>query len=247
MQTSVDADYLVVGAGAMGLAFTDALVDHSDARVMIVDRRDGVGGHWREAYPFVRLHVASAFYGVASTLLGGSLQESGPEAGLYERASQPEVLAYFQDVLARLETTGRVRFLRRSEYADGVVVRLGSGERLAVPESCRVVDARYLSPTIPAEVPPSFYVGDGVRVMPVNDLVELEDAPSQYVIVGSGKTATDADRLATRQGHGSRFGPLGPAPRPLDVQPRAASARPRRLPGHGRRPVGVRRDRLVGR
>ena len=192
MQTSVDADYLVVGAGAMGLAFTDALVDHSDARVVIVDRRNGVGGHWREAYPFVRLHVASAFYGVASRLLGGSLQGSGPEAGLYERASQPEVLAYFEDVLARLETTGRVRFLPRSEYADGVVVRLGSGERLALPENCRVVDARYLSPTIPAEAPPPFSVGDGVRVMPVNDLVELEDAPSQYVIVGSGKTATDA-------------------------------------------------------
>jgi len=192
MQTSVDADYLVVGAGAMALAFTDALVDHSDARVVIVDRRDGVGGHWREAYPFVRLHVASAFYGVASTLLGGRLQESGPEAGLHERASQPEVLAYFEGVLARLEATGRVRFLRGNEYADGVVVRLGSGERLAVPESCRVVDAHYLSPTIPAEVPPPFSAGDGVRVVPVNDLVELEDAPSQYVIVGSGKTATDA-------------------------------------------------------
>ena len=192
MQTSIDADYLVVGAGAMALAFTDALVDHSDARVVIVDRRNGVGGHWREAYSFVRLHVASSFYGVASTLFGGRLQESGPEAGLHERASQPEVLAYFEGVLARLEATGRVQFLRRSEYADGVVVRLGSGARLAVPANCRVVDAHYLSPTIPAEVPPPFSAEDGVRVVPVNDLVDLEDAPSQYVIVGSGKTATDA-------------------------------------------------------
>src|SRR5215217_8653838 len=89
---TIDADYLVVGAGAMGMAFTDALIDHADVRVVLVDRRHGVGGHWLEAYPFVRLHQASAFYGVASTLLGGgSLQQHGPEQGLQERASQPEI------------------------------------------------------------------------------------------------------------------------------------------------------------
>ena len=80
---TVDADYLVVGAGAMGMAFTDALVDHDDrARVVMVDRRHGVGGHWLEAYPFVRLHQSSSFYGVASTRLGGGrLQQRGPEVG----------------------------------------------------------------------------------------------------------------------------------------------------------------------
>jgi len=31
-----------------------------------------------------------------------------------------------------------------------------------------------------------------VRVIPVNDLVRITEAPSEYVIVGSGKTATDA-------------------------------------------------------
>ena len=55
-----------------------------------------------------------------------------------------------------------------------------------------MVDARYLAPDIPAEVPPRFAVEDGARVVPVNDLVHLEEAPSQYVVVGSGKTATDA-------------------------------------------------------
>src|SRR5215831_17244375 len=88
----LEADYLVVGAGAAGMAFTDSLIDHSDARVVMVDRRHAVGGHWLEAYPFVRLHQASAFYGVASTLLGGGrLQEHGPEAGLQERATSPEI------------------------------------------------------------------------------------------------------------------------------------------------------------
>ena len=55
-----------------------------------------------------------------------------------------------------------------------------------------MVDARYIAPLIPARTPPPFGVADGVRVIPVNDLVRLEEAPSQYVVVGSGKTATDA-------------------------------------------------------
>ena len=99
--TLVDADYLVVGAGASGMAFTDALIDHTDARVALVDRRDGVGGHWRGAYPFVRLHQASGFYGVASTLLGGGrIQQDGPEAGLHERADQRSIVGYYDAVLS---------------------------------------------------------------------------------------------------------------------------------------------------
>ena len=194
MAQMLDVDYLVVGAGAMGMAFTDALVDHSDARVAIVDRRHGAGGHWLEAYPFVRLHQSSAFYGVPSTILGGGrLQDHGPETGLQERASQPEIVAYYAHALDRLQQTGRVQFLPGSDHlGDGTVLSRVSGQRFEVPEHCRVVDAHYLAPSIPAEVPAPFAVGDGARVLPVNDLVHLEEAASQYVVVGSGKTATDA-------------------------------------------------------
>jgi hypothetical protein len=194
MVRTLDVDYLVVGAGAMGMAFTDALIDHADVRVALVDRRHGVGGHWLEAYPFVQLHQSSAFYGVASTLLGGGkLQERGPEAGLQERASQAEITAYYARALDRMTQTGRVEFFPNSEYdGDRTVVSRISGERFAVPASCRIVDAHYLAPSIPAEKPPPFGVVDGARVLPVNDLARLEEAPSQYVVVGSGKTATDA-------------------------------------------------------
>jgi cation diffusion facilitator CzcD-associated flavoprotein CzcO len=64
--STIEADYLVVGAGAMGLAFTDTLVSESDATVVVVDRNDQPGGHWTTAYPFVRLHQPSAYYGVNS-------------------------------------------------------------------------------------------------------------------------------------------------------------------------------------
>jgi len=46
---SIEVDYLVVGAGATGLAFTDALISGSDATVLMVDRRHGPGGHWNDA------------------------------------------------------------------------------------------------------------------------------------------------------------------------------------------------------
>lgn len=193
--TVLDADYLVVGAGASGMAFTDALIDHADVSVVMVDRRCGVGGHWLDAYPFVRLHQASAFYGVASTLLGeGQVQHVGPEAGLHERASASEVCAYYGKVLRdRMVGPGRVALYTSCDYiGDGAFVSRVSGRRYQVRVRRRVVDARYLSPQIPAQSAAPFEVADGVRVIPVNDLVRLDGAPSQYVVVGSGKTATDA-------------------------------------------------------
>lgn len=178
----------------MGMAFTDALIDHADARVALVDRRHSVGGHWLEAYPFVRLHQASAFYGVASTLLGGGqLQQRGPEEGLQERASQAEICAYYARMLDRMLESGKVELFPNCEYLGdrGVVSRI-SGERFAVAGRSRIVDAHYLEPSIPAEKPPPFDVAQSARVRPVNDLARLEETPSQYVMVGSGKTATDA-------------------------------------------------------
>src|SRR5512145_1076000 len=187
---SSETDYLVVGAGAMGMAFTDALIDHADVRVALVDRRHSVGGHWLDAYPFVRLHQASAFYGVASTLLGGGhVQQRGPEAGLQERATVSEICAYYENVLTdRMLQSGKVEFFANCEYvADRQIVSRISGQRFEVPQRCRIVDARYLAPDIPADTPPPFSVAEGARVIPVGELARLVEAPRQYVIVGSGK------------------------------------------------------------
>jgi NAD(P)-binding Rossmann-like domain len=195
---SIETDYLVVGAGAMGMAFTDALIDHADVHVTVVDRRHASGGHWQDAYPFVQLHQASVFYGVASTVLGsGAVQLEGPEAGLQERARRAEIQHYYDGILLRrFLGSGRVEFLGGSEYHsdDGqhLVTSRVSGETIRVDVRRRFVDATYLAPTIPATTPPPFGVADGARVITVNELATLADAPSRYVIVGSGKTATDA-------------------------------------------------------
>lgn len=195
---SLKTDYLVVGAGAMGMAFTDALIDHADVHVTLVDRRHGPGGHWQEAYPFVQLHQASLFYGVASTVLGtGAVQQQGPETGLQERARRAGIQDYYDQILyGRFAGSGRVTFLGASEYrADGpshLVTSRVSGETTRVEVRRRVVDATYLSPTIPATTPPPFGVSDTPRVIAVNDLPALAEPASSYVIVGAGKTATDA-------------------------------------------------------
>jgi hypothetical protein len=202
----LETDYLVVGAGAMGMAFTDALIDHADVHVTLVDRRHAAGGHWLDAYPFVQLHQASVFYGVASTVLGsGAVQLDGPEAGLQERARQSEIQAYYDDVMyRRFHTSGRVTFLAGSEYhSDGVshlVTSRVSGETAEVDVRRRLVDATYLSPTIPATTPPPFDVVDDAPVVAVNELARLTATPSVYVIVGSGKTATDGIIWLLRNG-----------------------------------------------
>src|ERR1700710_2316645 len=151
----VSTDYLVVGAGAMGMAFTDAVIDHADVHVTLVDRRHAAGGHWQDGYPFVPLHQASLFYGVASSVLGGGrVQQTGPETGLQERARKSQITAYSDDILYRhFIGTGRGTFLGGRDYrAEGgnhYVPSRVSGETVHVHVRRRVVDATVLSPKIP--------------------------------------------------------------------------------------------------
>jgi NAD(P)-binding Rossmann-like domain len=194
----IETDYLIIGAGAAGLAFADALIAASDADVVLVDRRHGPGGHWNDAYPFVRLHQPSAYYGVNSRVLGSdSIDSAGPNAGFYQRATAAEVCDYFQRVLEDLLASGQVRFFGMADCApDGpngprFVSRL-TGDATTVRVRRRVVDARYLEASIPATHTPSFGAEPGVRLIPVNDLVRPAGPASGYTVIGGGKTAMDA-------------------------------------------------------
>ena len=48
-ETKLTADYLIVGAGAMGMAFADVLLTETEATVILVDRHHRPGGHWNDA------------------------------------------------------------------------------------------------------------------------------------------------------------------------------------------------------
>lgn len=196
--TMIETDYLIVGSGAVGLAFADTLVDESDADIVIVDRHGKPGGHWNDAYSFVALHQPSAFYGVASMPLGANRKdEIGVNKGLYELASGPEVSGYFDAVMRqKLLPSGRVRYFPMADYkGDGRFTSLLSGKDTQVKVRHKTVDATYYNTSVPSTHTPKFSVGDGVRLVTPNalpNLWKIKDAsPTHFVIVGAGKTAMD--------------------------------------------------------
>ncbi len=192
---TLETDYLVIGCGATGMAFTDSLLAASDARVVMVDRRHAPGGHWLDAYPFVRLHQPSAYYGVNSLPLGTeTIDQHGSNQGLYERSTGPEICAYYSRVMQeRLLASGQVRYFPMCDYVGGhrFVSRL-SGDLYEVAVRGKLVDATYLEPSIPATYRPPFDVGPGARLVPPNDLPRVAERADGYVIIGAGKTAMDA-------------------------------------------------------
>lgn len=194
----LDADYLVVGAGASGMAFTDTLVTESDADVLMVERRHRPGGHWNDGYPFVRLHQPSAYYGVNSRALGrDSIDELGPNTGFYERASGAEICDYYQRVLdEHLLASGQVRFLGMHDYmgrrsGEHQLVNLLTGEMTSVRVRRRLVDATYLETSLPSTHTPSFDVEPDARLVTPKGLVGLTRPGSGYTVIGAGKTSMD--------------------------------------------------------
>jgi hypothetical protein len=176
------------------MAFADTLLSETQATIALVDRCHRPGGHWNDAYPYVRLHQPSAYYGVNSWPLGsGEKDESGLNRGFYELASGLEVLSHFDQVLRRrFLPSGRVQYFPMSDVGpDLAVSSLVSGERrLAKPR--KVVDASYMKFSVPSARPPQYAVARGVACAPPSDLPRLAPAYRDYVVIGAGKTGMDA-------------------------------------------------------
>lgn len=190
----VKTDYLVIGAGAAGMAITDALLSHSDATVTIVDRRHAPGGHWIDAYPYVRLHQPSAFYGVDSTPLGeDAIDGTGWNAGYYELATADDVRSYFARVMERrFLGSGRVRYFPNCDYlGDRRVASRLTGASWELHVTRKIIDTTYVEGEIPATSAPPFVVGDGVRCVPAGAITRLDQRADDFVVIGAGKTAVD--------------------------------------------------------
>lgn len=191
----MESDYLVVGAGALGMGFVDTLIEHSDADVIMIDKRHQPGGHWLDSYAFVQLHQPSMNYGVNSTRLGHDrITPDGWDAGFYERASGAQICRYYDELMHhRFLASGRVRFLPMCEYLGDRRFRSNpTGEEAEVSVRRGVVDATYMASHVPATDPPPFEVAAGATCVPINALADVTRPAAGYVIIGAGKTAMDA-------------------------------------------------------
>jgi hypothetical protein len=201
----MQTDYLISGAGASALSFLDVLLAETDANVVIVDRRDAPGGHWNDAYPFVRLHQSASFYGVNSRPLAPPrIPGQSFDAGSFELATKTEILHYFHDLMQKTYlASGRVTYLRNSEHLGGGLVRhLVTGKQTQVEVRKKIVNAGVWGDlgSIPATHKPKFDIDEGADFVPINDLPRRAPGHDHFTVIGAGKTGMDAVIWLLQQG-----------------------------------------------
>jgi len=187
----ISTDYLVVGAGAMGLAFADQIINmsagtgHDATEIVIVDRRAKPGGHWNDAYDFVRLHQPSYSYGVSSMPLG---------TGDKDLCSKHQILAYFELALKKMVDTGRLKFLAQCDYkGEGRIKSMLDDEvEYEVTARKKTVDATYLNASVPSTNPPKYKSAPEISLVPINGLTRIKKPWEKFVVIGAGKTGIDA-------------------------------------------------------
>ena len=161
---SLTTDYLIIGAGALGMGFLDELINNSSSlTAIIVEQRDKPGGHWNDAYSFVRLHQPAVTYGVNSRSLG----VGGPD-----QASKSQILSHFELALADLVATGRVTFLSQCRHqGEGRLQSLLDTDLTYQLEVTRkLVEATHCETRVPATSQPNFTVEAEVNLVPINGL-----------------------------------------------------------------------------
>jgi hypothetical protein len=204
MLETITPDYLIVGAGAAGMAFVDTLISSdTKATVAIVDSYSRPGGHWTIAYPFVTLHQPSNIYGVNSRKLGDEkIDKIGPNKGFFELATGDEIVAYYSRVMqSTFLPSGRVAYYPLHNYnREGEFESIATGKHYQVGPNTCIVDATYSKVTVPAMGLPSYEVSDQVKLITPNALATLKRPYGAYTLVGAGKTAVDACTWLLNQG-----------------------------------------------
>lgn len=177
------------------MAFVDTILTDTNKTVAIVDRYARPSGHWTVAYPYVRLHQPSAFYGVNSRHLGQDTVDAvGWNKGLCELASRDEVCSYYDVVMRQtFLPSGRVTYYPKHEYTgEGNFHSVLTGKAYVVSPETRIVNATFMKVKVPSMSPPAYEVASGVQLVTPNDLPSVQRQYSNYTVVGAGKTGIDA-------------------------------------------------------
>ena len=220
-------DYLVIGAGAVSLAFIDTLLDEQPAaNIIIVDKHESPGGHWNDAYGFVRLHQPSLLYGVASKQMEGNWAKLLLKGTLpwTHRASKGEILAYYQALVDKWVASGQVSYFPKciydfekscTENDIHCFSTLDGSQKYNVKVQVKLVNGILGECRVPSTTPPAFAVDDSVTMLTPNQVYETLDKVSsswsifssrvaankeKYVVLGGGKTAMDTVLYLQRNG-----------------------------------------------
>lgn len=183
---TLQADYLVAGAGVQGLGFVDALLAHdTTCSVIIADLHGQPGGVWNEAPAFAHLSLPSSQYGVTSRRLSKCASEF---------ASRDELLVYFNAVLIDFLGTGRVQYFAKVAVTNGgnrLVSVLDPELELEVEVRRKFVDATSaMHWAVPTSEPP-FEVQDGALVVSPSSLPTMSFGCPMYVVIGGGRSGVD--------------------------------------------------------
>ena len=187
-------DVCIVGAGIAGLNALFVAGQHlsGDQKVILVDRRERVGGMWVDTYPYVRLHQPHPMF------TAGNIKWTLGKDPSY-LATKYEVLDHFAHCLYVIRQRVRVdEFfgwdMKSDEETDGVVrIRCRSSDgRILVVETKRLIKAYGIGvmPNDPLEV-------SSTRVQSVSpdfcdmrgDDMRASDTP--VWVIGGGKTGMD--------------------------------------------------------
>lgn len=187
-------DLCIVGTGFAGInaLFVASRYLSRDQRVILIDRRDRVGGMWVDTYSYVRLHQPHPMFTAGN--IGWAWDR--PPGHL---ASKAEVLDHFQHCLDTLKKRVHVdEFFgwtaeSESESSDGVQITCRSADGRTM-----VIDADRLIKAYGAQVNPNDPLPvSGRHVHSVSpDSCDMRGAPiadddKPVWVIGGGKTAMD--------------------------------------------------------
>jgi len=217
MSKKISCDYLVVGSGAVSIAYIDTLLTElPSVKIVLIDQKAAPGGHWNDAYGFVKLHAASMLYGVASRQLEGNWLKLIMTKFMLpwtHRATKLEILDYFQTIVDEKVAAGQLEYYPSSQYdfssssskthkfsTSGDADKTGTDITYEVGVRIKFVNGVLGMNEVPSRAPLRFPVDEGVRVMTSDDIYNrhLEDKSfgknkqRHYIILGAGKTGMDA-------------------------------------------------------
>ena len=192
--TVQSCDVCIVGAGIAGLnaLFVASRYLSRDQKVILVDRRERVGGMWVDTYPYVRLHQPHPMF------TAGNIEWTLGQDRSY-LATKGEVLDHFEHCLNVIKQRVQVDELfgwamESDEEVDGKVRITGrsSAGRLLVVEAKRLIKAYGFGvvPNDPLEI-------SSERVVSVSpdfcDMRrgEMRESDTPVWIIGGGKTGMD--------------------------------------------------------